>query len=282
MRPLNLLLQSRSAAATALLAMASAACAPVAGAPAAAAPEGPSGDPAHADAGGSPAGAPACSLPDAPLLITPGEYELAPGDTAALQVYSSTRPGAFERLPGSCRPAWSLSEDAPATLGPRSGVLRVSAEARDGARFTVRASLGEREVSTVVRVVDPVQSPLVGIWSQVGRTPCAAADEPAPATDPIRELRFMRNGRFSVTWVPFESYTDYAGSYTYDPASGALRLQVERSNFLPHDLDLDGHAGFDDAGVLNLADLWLGSRTPGEEAWCGMSFRRLSRSAGST
>lgn len=225
----------------------------------------------------SAANAPSCSPPDAPLLIAFGEYEVAPGATDTLHVFSSTRPGAIDPLPDACRPVWTLSADAPATLAPGSGVLRVSPDADDGARFTVSARVADRTASTVVRVVDPARSPLVGTWSQASETACAAPHVESPPEKPIRELRFRRNGRFSVTWIPFESYTDYWGTYTYDPGSGILRLRIEESNFLPEGLDLEGRAEVVGGDVLHLSDLWLGSRTPGAEQTCGTAFHRTGR-----
>lgn len=223
------------------------------------------------------ANAPACSPPEAPLLIALGEYEVSPGTLDTLEVFSSTHPGAVDPLPDACRPVWSLGADAPATLAPRSGILRVSPGAPDGARFTVSARVADRVASTEVRVVDPAQSPLVGTWSHVGQAPCADPHAASPPEEPIRELRFRGNGRFSVTWIPFESYTDYAGTYSYDPRSGLLRLRVEQSNFLPADLDLEGRAELADGGILHLSDLWLGSRTPGAERACRMTFHRQGR-----
>jgi hypothetical protein len=222
-------------------------------------------------------GAPSCSPPDAPLLVAFGEIEAAPGAVDTLEVFASTHPGAVDPLPDSCRPAWSLGGGAPATLGARSGVLRVAPDAPDGATFTLSARLGDRVASADVRVVDPARSPLVGAWSQVSATPCGDGSAASPPAEPIRELRFHGDGRFSVTWVPFETYTDYGGMYTYDPGSGRLHLRVERSNFLPDDLDLEGRAELDGRGVLHLADLWLGSRTPGAARSYRATFHRQGR-----
>lgn len=220
------------------------------------------------------AGVPPCTLPDAPLLVTPGEYEVRPGAVDTLRVSSSTHPGAYEPLPASCAPAWFLPPEAPATVDARSGILRVASDAPDGTAFPLLARVAGREVRTVVRVVDPAASPLVGTWSQVARVPCdGASGESAPA-DPIRELRFRRDGRFSVTWLPFESYTDYWGAYTHDRGSGRLRLTVERGNFVPADLDLDGNAEIREARTLQLTGIRLGSRTPDAEPSCGLRFER--------
>ncbi|HEU0078076.1 MAG TPA: hypothetical protein VFQ76_10535 [Longimicrobiaceae bacterium] len=223
--------------------------------------------------GGAVAAPPPCILPDAALLVTPGEYEVAPGAVSTVQLLASTHPGAFAPLPGGCRPAWSLPDGGPASVDAASGVLRVAADAADGAAFPLLARVAGREVRTVVRVVDPARSPLVGTWAQVGRTPCGAGAAEAAPAEPIRELRFRRDGSFSVTWLPFESYTDYWGTYSHDAASGRLRLVVERGNYVPAELDLDGRAEVQ-GGVLRLREMSLGSRTPGAEPSCGLRFER--------
>ncbi|MEW5927151.1 MAG: hypothetical protein AB1941_06695 [Gemmatimonadota bacterium] len=222
-------------------------------------------------AGNAVPAAPPCVPPDAPLLVSPGEYELRPGTVDSVRLHVSRFPGAFEPLPEGCRPVWSLPEGGPAGVDERSGVLRVAPDAPDGTAFPLLARVGGREVRTVVRVVDPARSPLVGTWAQTGETPCGGA-ESAPAA-PIRELQFRRDGTFGVTWVPFETYRDYWGTYTYDAASGRLRLTVEHGNFVPADLDPDGTAEIED-GVLRLRDMWLGSRNPTGGPRCGLRFER--------
>ncbi|HEX2189180.1 MAG TPA: hypothetical protein VHG51_09805 [Longimicrobiaceae bacterium] len=223
------------------------------------------------------ANAPACSPPEAPLLVAFGEMEVAPGAADTLEVFSSTHPGAVDPLPGSCRPVWSLGGDAPATIDARSGLLRIAPDAPDGARFAVSARVGDRVATAEVRVVDPARNPLVGTWSQAGETPCTGADSASPPAEPVRELRFRGDGRFGVTWVPFESYTDYWGTYDFDPANGVLRLRVEHGNFVPDDLDLEGRAELAGPGVLYLSEVWLGSRTPGAERACRLTFHRRGR-----
>ena len=217
---------------------------------------------------------PPCVGPDVPLLVAPGEYELRPGAIDTVQLFASTRPGAFQPLPAGCRPAWSLPDGGPASVDARLGVLRVAPHAADGAAFPLLARVAGREVRTTVRVVDPARSPLVGTWAQVGRTACGAAGAESAPADTIRELRFHRDGRFSVTWMPFESYTDYWGTYTHDAGSGRLLLVVAGGNSVPAELDLDGRAEVGTGGVLRLAEMWLGSRTPGGEPFCGLRFRR--------
>jgi hypothetical protein len=216
-----------------------------------------------------PAAPPPCTLPEGALMVSPGEYELRPGTVDSVRLLVSRFPGAFESLPDGCRPAWSLPEGGPAGVDARSGVLRVAPDAPDGTAFPLLARVGDREVRTVVRVVDPARSPLVGAWAQTGETACGGA-ESAPAA-PIRELQFRRDGTFSVTWTPFESYRDYWGTYTYDAASGRLRLVVQGGNFVPTDLDPEGTAEVA-SGVLRLREMWLGSRAPAGGARCGLRF----------
>lgn len=218
-----------------------------------------------------PAAPPPCVPPDAPLLVSPGEYELRPGTVDSVRLFVSRFPGAFEPLPEGCRPAWSLPEGGPASVDARSGVLRVAPGAPDGAAFPLLARVAGREVRTTVRVVDPARSPLVGTWAQTGETPCGGA-ESAPA-EPVRELQFRRDGTFSVTWTPFETYRDYWGTYAYDAASGRLRLAVKGGNFVPAELDPEGVAEVED-GVLRLREMWLGSRAPGAARACGLRFGR--------
>lgn len=219
-----------------------------------------------------PAAPPPCTLPEGALMLSPSvEYELRPGAVDSLRLFVSRFPGAFEPLPDGCRPEWSLPEGGPASLDAGSGTLRVEADAPDGTSFPLLARVGGREVRTVVRVVDPARSPLVGTWAQTGETPCGGA-EAAPA-EPIRELQFRRDGTFGVTWMPFESYRDYWGTYTHDAASGRLRLVVQGGNFVPADLDPEGVAEVE-GGVLRLRKMWLGSRNPTGAARCGLRFER--------
>lgn len=225
---------------------------------------------AHVGAGVRPS---ACVPPDAPLFVSLGELEVAPGSADTLRVFASSHPGAYEPLPTSCRPVWSLGAGSPASLDAASGVLRVAPDAPDGASIPVLARVGGQAVRAVVRVVDRAASPLAGTWTQVGETACGGGAESAPA-DPIRELRFRRDGTFTVTWLPFEAYNDYWGTYTFDRASGRLSLRVEHGNFVPPELDLDGRAEVRDARVLRLPELWLGSRTPDARRACGLRFER--------
>ncbi|HEX8904363.1 MAG TPA: hypothetical protein VF771_05945, partial [Longimicrobiaceae bacterium] len=124
-----------------------------------------------------------------------------------------------------------------------------------GTRFLVRAVMGGDTAGQAVVVVDPRLDALAGAWQQARPARCTPAADSAMET--VGDLTFKRDGEFSVTFVPFETYRDYWGRYTYEPATGALGLRVERGNKVPAGMDLDGTARV--AGnQLTLEGFWLG------------------------
>ena len=94
-------------------------------------------------------------------------------------------------------------------------------------------------------------SPLVGPWREDVQFACGTGAEITPAR-PIQELYFRDDGTITVTWIPFELYYDYVGTYTADLAQGTLRFQANRGNYLPKDLDSEGHIAVDAQGRLLL------------------------------
>jgi hypothetical protein len=75
----------------------------------------------------------------------------------------------------------------------------------------------------------------------------------------VGELEFSGENRFSVTFNPFESYRDYWGTYSFDPATKRLTMTVEGGNFVPPGLDLEGTADLGPDGLV-LTDMFLGTR----------------------
>ena len=75
----------------------------------------------------------------------------------------------------------------------------------------------------------------------------------------IGEVLFHANGSFGVTWLPFEVYQDYWGSYSFDLDSGTVELTIDTGNYIPDDVDLQGTFAIDSEGRLVLQNLWLGS-----------------------
>jgi hypothetical protein len=119
-------------------------------------------------------------------------------------------------------------------------------------------------------------SALVGRWRESAWTYCtppvAITQE---QTDPnIEELEFRRDGTFTVTWTPFESYRDYWGTWTHDAASGALALTIDRGNYVPADFAGTGTATLE-GGRLVLHGIRLGSRlAKNRPAICELTFTR--------
>jgi hypothetical protein len=167
---------------------------------------------------------------------------------------------------------WSAAGDPGATIDD-GGLLTIAATVEPGTIVTVEANVedGRRILETMVTVYAPIDSPIVGFWRELEQTSCTSGDpvEPEPA---IEELIFRDTGDFSVTWLPFETYVDYWGTWTHDPRTGALDLLVTGGNWVPTDLDGTGIATVTDAR-LELAEMWLGSSNQGPHpAMCGQIF----------
>jgi len=104
---------------------------------------------------------------------------------------------------------------------------------------------------------------LVGAWHQV-EAECVGAE-------PVRELIFEAGGRYSVTWLPFETYKDYWGAWRYDAHTRVLTLTVDGGNYQPADRVLSAEVSAD-AHELALGAVSLGS--PQHGARCTAPFRR--------
>ncbi|MEO7647288.1 MAG: hypothetical protein ABIV11_03495 [Gemmatimonadaceae bacterium] len=164
------------------------------------------------------------------LGISAGLLELAPGESVRLD-----RPMLFiapflppDTISANCEVRWSATEGGAID---NSGLLTITREALPGSTVVVRAHVDTLVARQDVRVVDPAPNPLAATWSQSTPPACANGEQPTDAI--VRELVFRRGGAFTVTRVPFESYRDYWGTYTYDVSTGTLRLTVEGGNSLP-------------------------------------------------
>jgi len=110
-----------------------------------------------------------------------------------------------------------------------------------------------------------IGDPLVGYWRQ-GQEECAGSA-------PIHELVFEADGRFSVTWLPFETYKDYWGRWRRDRTTDGLELTVEGGNYIPADLETSGVIHLD-GNALTLGQMSLGSPRGEGEVRCPAPFRR--------
>lgn len=116
--------------------------------------------------------------------------------------------------------------------------------------------------------------PWSGCWKEIRQIDCESGDI-FEAEDKIGELRLLPNGRYSITWHPFETYTDYAGTYNINPAEGAIAFNHEDDAVF----DGDGFYSFKENGDLELMDIWFGtfykdSESDSEIVSCGYVFRK--------
>ena len=202
---------------------------------------------------------------------------MQPGDTTkgVLGVFDFEVCGTGVRcfVPVAAAATWSITPAAGARIDPSSGILSIESDTPSGSVFTVRAAVeGERHVvETQVNVFTPAANPLIGFWREEVQLACESGTEIAPE-EAIEELIFFADGTFAVTWVPFESYQDYWGTYTFDLEQGTLELTVTGGNTIPPDVDGDGFFALDATGLV-LSELWLGTSSRGTgPAHCGHRF----------
>jgi hypothetical protein len=204
--------------------------------------------------------------------------DMQPGDTTklALGVFDYEVCGTGFRcfVPVAANATWSVTPADGARIDLSTGILSIDATTPSGSDFTVRAEVegGRHVVETRVKTFTPETNPLIGYWHEQAQLTCDTGTEVEPALA-IRELIFDPDGGFAVTWIPYESYKDYWGTYTFDLAQGTLELTVTGGNTIPADVDGEGQFVLDPAGGLLLIDLWLG--TPSSEdgtANCGHRF----------
>lgn len=170
-------------------------------------------------------------------LLMPGEFgipggrlELAPGESAQLE-----RPMMFtfpyappDSIPASCTVRWSTG---PGATISESGLVTITSDAVPGSTVSVRAQVESLVAESQVLVVDPAPNLLAGTWSQSEGPVCENGFRPADAA--VRELIFRRGKTFAVTRVPFETFQDYWGTYSYDASTGRLTLNASGGNNVP-------------------------------------------------
>jgi hypothetical protein len=161
-------------------------------------------------------------------------------------------------LPPDCTKDWTLSDPSLASFSEDHTSLHIAEGATPGAilKISYRAGFGARLVSVSMPIVAKDAFVLTGRHSQ-------KAAEGCPRLEPIGELEFTADGRFSVTWHPFETYRDYWGTYRFDAGTGALSMKVDGGNRIPGGLDLEGKARMGPDGGLVLEDMYLGDSNSG-------------------
>jgi len=193
--------------------------------------------------------------------------ELAPGASVSLEAYWTDRPHSFERAPRHCVTDIRFSPEGIVQFDADGLSVRVADNAPASALITITGRLGDQPLEAQIRVVRPEEAPLRGTWRQTSAT-CPDGVVPTP----INELVFDAAQRFSVTWIPFESYRDYWGTYRFDAADKSFSAEVEGDNQRPANLDLSGTASVS-GDELILEDIWLGDPSQIAAAASRCSYR---------
>jgi hypothetical protein len=201
------------------------------------------------------------------LAMQPGQtWEFSPGVVECCYVFE----------PVDACATWSVSPTDGATIDAETGVFTVRQGTPSGTVFTVTADVenGRRLVSADVYVYTPEANPLFGTWREEVQFSCETDEELVPE-ERIGELSFGADGKFSVTWHPFEIYKDYWGTYAFDLDQGTLDLTGAEGNYVPEDMDGRGSWVIDEQGRLVLWDMWLGAPSGGPALVnCGHRFTR--------
>jgi hypothetical protein len=210
------------------------------------------------------------------LLIANGfnSADVVAGDTLNLEL-ATRGPGPWNpfHYVRACA-KWSVAPAGLATVDDNGEVVIGAGAA--GKTITVSAKFANgRVVSTTIAVTKAEMAALVGNWKEDARQACGSAQWVAPQKEKaIRELHVSANGTFTVTWMPFESYVDYRGTFTWDASTGAMSLSPAKVNYLPADVVAKGTAKIE-GGKLVLRGLWLGSaKGLAETAACAQRFQK--------
>ena len=172
------------------------------------------------------------------------------GTTIALWPKQARGP-AMPAEPLDCTSDWQVSDPTLGRIADDLRTLAIAADARPGAELVISYVAGGRPVRRSVRIVGKDEKVLTGIRGQRSIEACQIHAK-------IGEIEFTENGYFSVTYSPFETYRDYWGTYSFDPATGALAMKVDGGNYRPDGLDLEGTARFEPDGRLVLDGVYLG------------------------
>lgn len=130
---------------------------------------------------------------------------------------------------------WTASPAGLVTIAKDGDSLTVAENAKPGVDVTLAMKYCGRPVSRTIRIVGKTELVITGRWGQESIT--CTGETPR---EPIRELIFKDTGDFSITYAPFESYTDFWGKIDVNIPAGTLALNVENGNSLPTGGKLSG------------------------------------------
>jgi hypothetical protein len=228
------------------------------------------GDPADTGRGAPPPVQSPCMLSHAVLMLPDADLGMAPGESRVLDPpVTHHGPAGPRPLMDGCAVAWSV--EGTGAVIDSAGRLAIAPTARPGDSLHVVArAMGSSARARVLMVV-PGPNPLVGRWRQAQTPNCVGH------AGPVGELVLRRSGGMLLTVRPFESYTDIAGSYTFDAATALLRLR-SNTRAVNDGLFLEARARVE-GGVLELQLLPGGDQIglfavmPGDEE-CRALFHR--------
>lgn len=168
-------------------------------------------------------------------------------------------------------PVWTVTPAELATL--EQGTLTIAEDAPNGTEITITASYAGETLTETVYVYRPDENPLVGNWYETAQLTCGDGSEMQTGGTTIGELLFLADGRYYVTWGPFEVYFDYRGDYQYSLATGSLTLTASAINYLPADFAGTGTFELQDNGDLIITGIDFGTPPYGTyAAGCGYRF----------
>lgn len=216
-----------------------------------------------------------CRLSYSVLAMAEADLGMAPGESRQMAAPVTRHgPGGTRPLPEGCSVAWAVEGGAGEIDAVGRLTIAPAATVGDSLFVVARAMSGMARAR--VRIVAPGLNPLAGTWQQVQTPNCVGSD------GLIGELVLRRSGGMMLTARPLETYVDIAGSYTFDPATGVLRL-LSDTRAIDGGLFLEARARVMDDGALELQLLPGGDRVglfavmPGDEE-CRALFRRAADS----
>jgi hypothetical protein len=187
------------------------------------------------------------------------DVQLHPGDSRqfSLVILSTFSPS--QEVPACA--TWKVEPKGKGATISSAGLLTVDAKTPSRTRFVVTADIeqGRTQRTIGVLIYTSEDQPLVGFWREKSRSECGTEKETISSL-PIQELEFRAKGWFSVTWMPFETYRDYWGSYTADNSTGALSLKIEGGNYVPRNFRGVGKFKLTGKNTLELTGVYLGNK----------------------
>ena len=209
------------------------------------------------------------------------DIQLKPGDAyqftlAVLSTYAPSEPV------NACA-TWKVEPAGKGASISANGLLKIDSATSPDSRFVVTADIekGRAQRTMPVVVYTDKTHPLVEFWKQTGFQckPLGAMNMPVAGI--IKELEFRAGGSFSVTWVPFEVYKDYWGTYKLDPAKESLSLKIEGGNFVPKVFHGNGTYKLTNPSTLEFQDIFLGVEHTADNpqvqipSGCVYTFKRM-------